>query len=650
MALDAKARPARGFAGWIGNPRVRSGLLVCSLLMLTIAAHAPGIRGGFISDDHLYITKNQLMHSGSGLRQIWLKLGATSQYYPLTFSSFWLEYRLWGTRPAGYHAVNVLLHALNALLIYIVLRRLKLPGAWLMAAIFGLHPVNVASVAWVSERKNVLSTAFYLASLLCYMKFLSLGSATKKRPSPVYCAAGLVLFGCALLSKTVTCTLPAAILVLMWWRRRPIDARAVIALAPMFAAAVVMGAVTVYAERNFSGASTDTLVFSASERLLIAGRALWHYAATLLWPARLCMVRPRWRIDPAQWQQYLFPMLAAFALAATWLAKRKIGRGPFAALALFTVTLLPVLGLVSFSYMEHSFVADHLVYLPCIALIALGVSAGMLLMRRLGRAVSRLQLPAAVVLIAVLALMTWNRSKVYADPELLWNDTIAKNPGSFMAYNGRGMCHRAKGRLAQAIADFNKAIELKPNHAPAYHNRGNAYYGMGNRAQALADYSKVIQITRGVTGSRYVASYAARAAACIELGDYDQAIADFTEAIKMAPHVAKYFLGRGTAYAKRGEHLLAIADYDEAVRLKADYSGAYVNRGESYSRLGRYDRAVADFSMAIKLNPDFGAAYYQRARAYKALGRRDLAAQDLAKAAELSARRAGARTATGGVP
>lgn len=631
MAVDTEARLTGGPPDAFKTAPVRLALPSCLLVVLTVAAHVPGIRGQFISDDHLYITKNQLMRDGDGLRRIWTELGATSQYYPLTFSSFWAEHRLWGSDPAGYHAVNISLHALNTFLLYAVLQFLGLPGAWLMAAVFSLHPVNVASVAWVSERKNVLSTAFYLASLLCYMRFLGLGLMKGKASSAVFCAAGLLLFACALLSKTVTCTLPPAILILIWWRRRRIDARTWFALAPMFAAATVLGAITIYAERSFSGAATGELALSALERLLVAGRSFWHYVGIVLWPARLSMVQPKWQIDPANWQDYLFPVLAVAALAGAWLARQRIDRGALAAVLLFTVTLLPVMGIVSFSYMQHSFVADHFVYLPCIPMIALAVSAGANLLGRLPRSSSIVRLAAGGVLVAGLAMATWRRSVVYASGELLWDDTIAKNPGSFMAYNGRGACRRAKGQFQEAITDLNRAIELKPNHAPAYHNRANAHYAIGDLSQAMADYSKVIALTHGTCGARYVAAYAARGAICIDIGDHDQAVADFSTAIKMAPHVAKYFLGRGTAQSMKGEHHLAMADYDQAILLKPNYSKAYVNRGESNAIMGNYDRAIADLSKAIELDPDFTAAYYQRAKVFEAMGRKEQAARDFSR-------------------
>jgi hypothetical protein len=200
--------------------------LAVALVALTLIAYYPAIRGGFIWDDDRYVTDNALLRSVDGLGKIWFKPGATIQYYPLVFTTFWIERHLWGLAPAGYHVVNVVLHAASAFLVYLIMRGLAVRGAVVVALLFALHPVHVESVAWITERKNVLSGLFYLAAAFVYLRANGWLTSADARPSPRAYAATLALFACALLSKTVTATLPAALLLVIW-RFRPVlaDAR-----------------------------------------------------------------------------------------------------------------------------------------------------------------------------------------------------------------------------------------------------------------------------------------------------------------------------------------------------------------------------------------------------------------------------------------
>jgi hypothetical protein len=253
-------------------------------------AYLPATRGDFIWDDDAYVQNNETLRSGDGLRRIWLEIGATDQYYPLVHTTFWLEYRVWQLSPAGYRGVNILLHVVSVVLLWRLLRRLSVPGAWVAAALFGLHPVHVESVAWITERKNVLSGVFYLAAAFLYLRSaLPTGDRPGDRPPrrgvagegagggvprPVY-VASLLLFACALLSKTVTASLPAALLLVLWWKRGRIgwgDARS---LLPFFALGVALGSITIWMERHEVGAVGPEWDLSPVERLLIAGRALW---------------------------------------------------------------------------------------------------------------------------------------------------------------------------------------------------------------------------------------------------------------------------------------------------------------------------------------------------------------------------------------
>jgi hypothetical protein len=296
------------------NPLVRDLLVGLFLLGVTLAAYAPVRHAGFIWDDDGHVTRADLrpLH---GLWRIWFEPGATQQYYPLLHSAFWLEHRIWADSPAGYHLANVVLHAAVAFLLFLLLRRLALPGALFASAAFALHPVCVESVAWISEQKNTLSAVFCLAAALAYLRF------DRGRRAGWY-ALGSVLFGMALATKTVTATLPAALLVILWWRRGRLSWRAdVLPLSPWLMMGVSAGFVTAYVEQAYIGATGTAFEFGVAARVLVAGRAAWFYLGKVFWPADLVFIYPRWSIDAGAPWQYLYPAAAAAVIAAARAAR-----------------------------------------------------------------------------------------------------------------------------------------------------------------------------------------------------------------------------------------------------------------------------------------------------------------------------------------
>ena len=351
--------------------RPRDWRVQCSLLALlltaTFAAYYPAWHGGLLWDDDAHVTRSEL-RSAAGLWRIWFDLGATQQYYPLTHSAYWAQYQVFGDATFGYHAANIALHALSAFLLALTLRRLDVPGAWLAAGVFALHPVHVESVAWITELKNTLSGVFYLGSALAYVRF------DDRRESRHY-AAALILFVLALLGKTVTATLPAALLVVLWWRRGHLRWRAnVRPLVPFFVIGAAAGLTTAWVEETLIGARGAGFELTVIERCLVAGRAVWFYLGTLVWPANLTFVYPRWQIDPQELTQFLYPLAVIALLAALWLLRNRV-RAPLAALLIFCGTLLPALGFLNVYPFRYSYVADHFQYLASIPILTLIAAA-----------------------------------------------------------------------------------------------------------------------------------------------------------------------------------------------------------------------------------------------------------------------------------
>jgi tetratricopeptide (TPR) repeat protein len=433
--------------------------LICALVALTVIVYAPALRNGFIWDDDDHLTQNSAVASPDGLRQIWSSL-TTSRYYPLTLSVFWLERQAWGLNPMPYHAVNILLHTTSVVLLFLLLRRLKIPGAWIAAALWAVHPVNVESVAWITEMKNTLSGVFFLLTLLSYLRY-----DEEKRKG--WYALALVAFAAALLSKPSTVPLPAVLLLYSWWRHGRwwrLD------VLPFIALAIGMAALTV-AEQSLtvrleaSGEWHLPLV----QRFLVAGKAFWFYLGKLVWPARLSFVYPRWETGSG-W----LLLLAAVAVGIVAFKKRWLGLG------YFVVMLAPVLGFVNVYYFRYSFVADHFCYLASIGPLAL--------------AAVRLPRSLAGVVLVGFGLLSWQRVAVFRDDTTLWRDTLAKNPDSTLAHNNLGNIERRAGRFVEAEQHYREALRLSPDYTQVHNNLGTVLADLGQRAEAEQEFETALRL------------------------------------------------------------------------------------------------------------------------------------------------------------
>ena len=495
MAEPTSIRPAGAQAPLAKTPDFgnRPWLLALGLVLVTFLAYQPVWHAGFIWDDDLYVTVNRALRSLDGLHGIWSKPGTTMQYYPLVFTSFWVEYHFWGLHPFGYHLVNVLLHALNAVLLWRVLRRLEIPGSWLAAAIFAIHPVQVESVAWITERKNVLSGLFYLLAALAYLRFRPLTDPKSARVCDWrFYPLVITLFLAALLSKTVTCSLPAALLLLVWWKTGRVGKQDALALAPLFVLGAALGLVTVQMEKH-AGASGAEWTLSFVQRCLLAGRALWFYAGKLFWPHNLTFIYPHWEIDASLAWQYLFPVAAVVVLIALWRLRTRIGRGPLVAVVFFAGTLVPALGFFDLYPFRYSYVADHFQYMACIGLIALTVSAGAAMYQRAGQHGRDSGRLATALVLVLLAVSTWKQARIYQDQETLWRDTLARNPAAWMAHNNLGAILIQQDKIEKAMGHSEQALQLNPDDSEAHYRLGVTLERAGKTNDAIWHYQQALR-------------------------------------------------------------------------------------------------------------------------------------------------------------
>jgi len=559
------------------------------IALLVLLAYLPALRDGFIWDDDSYVTENPTLHDPGGLRRIWFEVGAVPQYYPMVHTTFWLEYHLWGLNPVGYHLINVLLHATAAILLWQVLLRLRIRGAWPAAVIFALHPVQVESVSWITERKNVLSAVFYFAAALAYLRFVALAeTGGPNRHRRYWYLGALVLFLAALLSKTVTCTLPAALLLVCWWKKGRVQRDDIFPLLPFFALGVGLGLLTAWMEKYHVGAQGAEWSLTFADRCLIAGRALWFYAGKLVWPAHLTFIYPRWEIDPAVWWQWLFPLAAIGVVTGLWLARRRIGHGPLVAVLFFAGTLGPALGFVNVYPMRYSFVADHFQYLACVGLITLCAAE----LDRIPRVV-----PATLVVL--LGALTWQQTAIYRSLETLWRDTLAKNPDCWLAHNNLGIYLYREGHLEEAMEHYHMAIQINPNRSDTFYNLGAALAGQGRLDEAIENYRKAIQLNPDYS---YALNNLGNALAT--KGQLDEAIRNYRRAVQIDPNFYEALDNLGVALAAKGRFDEAIQNYHQAIRTNPNLPDTFYNLGLTLNQLGRTREAVDSYRAALKLNPD----------------------------------------------
>ena len=588
-------------------------------------AYKPAWNGQPIWDDDHHITSPDL-RSMNGLTRIWTHLGATQQYYPLVHSVFWLEYHLWGDSTRGYHLVTILLHFFSVSLLFKILRRLAIPGAWFVAAIFALHPVQVESVAWISELKNTLSGVFYFAAMLAYLKF----DSERKRK---YFIVAIGLFILGLMSKSVIATLPVSLLVVFWWKRGRLDWKHdIVPLLPFFTVGIASGLFTAWVEHTFIiRGEESTFAFTFVARCLIAGRVVWFYLGKILWPIDLIFIYPRWNVSQAVWWQYLFPFATLLFAGALWVL-RKRRRAPLAAFLYFIVTIFPVLGFLNVYPFRFSFVADHFQYLACIGPIALsaaGIGSGFGLLQ--GSLRRFLQPMLYVIVLLTLSVLTWKQSGVYADAETLYRTTIRKNPDCWMAHNNLGLLLTETGRTDEAMTHFLKALEINPIYSRAHNNLGNLLMQINRTDEAAVHFRKALEINPD-----YAETHTNLGTLLVKTGRMDEAVVHYRRALEINPNDVKAHNNIGNILLQTGRTDEAVVHFRKALEINPNLAEAHNNLGNILLQTGRTYEAVVHFRKALEINPNLAEAYDNLGLALFQTGQTDEAISHYRKALEIN--------------
>ena len=577
------------------------------IVLLTVVAYLPALRGGFIWDDDDHLTRNPAVLSSGGLKPIWSSL-AVSRYYPLTLTTFWVEHRVWGLNPLPYHAVNIALQAANAVLLWVLLKRLKVRGAWLAAALWAVHPVNVETVAWVTELKNTQSGFFFLLALLVFLRFED-GQRWQDYGIALVCGAA------AMLSKPSTVVLPGVILLCAWWRRGRWTRQDLLRVAPLVALTVGMSLLTVLEQRRHIQNEIETgSTLAAGQRLILAGHAVWFYAAKLIWPVPLSFIYPRWELQANSvlaWLPLAGLLVGAWAL---WQKRHEHwARVTIFGLGYFVVALLPVLGFFDIFFFRYSYVADHFQYLASMGLVALAANLAAFLCDRWGRNVGTV---AATATLLALMFCTWMQARVYHDSEALWRDTLAKNPNALMAHNNLAVLLEQTGRIPEAMGHLRQALQINADNSETHNNLGNAFFREGDKVNAVKEYEKALQSNPILATAHFNLGTTLR-----QLGRASEAIPHFEQALRLNPNYPEAQNNLGLALQDLGKTAEAQEHYQEALRLNPDYVEAHNNLGNILFSAGRMTEAASEYEAALRLKPDYAEAHNNLGNALLELGR-----------------------------
>jgi hypothetical protein len=430
------------------------------LILSVILTYTPVWKAGFVWDDDSILTANPCIVGPLGLKEIWTT--GAADICPLTLTTFWMEHALWGLNPLPYHVVNVLLHGACALLLWQVLRSLRVPGAWVGAALWALHPVSVESVAWVTEMKNTQSGFFFLLSILFFIRYLRAKNLAGQTGSGRAYALTLIFGALAMASKSSTVILPVVLCLCAWWLDGRWHWRNLTRVVPLFLMAIAAGTVSIWTQSAHLGSvAAPRWHRTWLERLGAAGDAVWFYLSKLLWPHPLITVYPRWQIATGQWVSYLGLVATVVVLSIFWLKRQSWSRACFFAFAYFLVALLPGLGLIDNTIFRLSLVFDHLQYLASIGPLALAGTGLVLLSNSIVPKRPWLQSSLCAGLLLILAMASWQRTLVYESSERLWTDTVTKNPDCWIGRNNLGYDLVGEGQVDKALEQFKKALRQK---------------------------------------------------------------------------------------------------------------------------------------------------------------------------------------------
>ncbi|MCY4262777.1 MAG: tetratricopeptide repeat protein [Candidatus Dadabacteria bacterium] len=586
---------------FLRKPPLNGNTFALLVLGLVVAAvYFPAVQAGFVWDDSI-MRDLRAVSTWRGIWDIWFDPADAymqggrwreGHYWPILYTTFWVEHKLWGFSPTGYHVVNILIHFANTVLLWRLLTRLSVPGAWFAAAVFAVHPLHTESVAWIMARKDMLATFFCFLSFAMWLRF------ENSRVRGHY-AGALALFVAAMFSKSVVVVFPATFLIARWWRDGGFTWTHVLSVMPFF---IVGFAVALVDMLFYQDVQPISLGYSMVDRIFIAAQSLWFYAGKLLLPMQLAVIYPHWDISTSDPLDWLYVIAAVATAAALWFFRHRIGRGPLACTLFFTVTLLPTLGFIDYGYMRYSFVADRYQYLAGAGFIVLFSAAFVHASSRLTGLAGAATRIFAFSLIVLLGVATWNHVGVYRNDVTLFRHISSLNPSARTAHlNLAYALLHSEGASEEALAAAREAVSKRPLYYSAHNVLGAALSGLGR---------------------------------------YEEAETHLRRAIELNPNYAPAFLNLGESLRRRGHYKEALGTYRAAVQIDPNYALPYVGAGYVLFALKRYKETVSSMKHALSLKPGLPMAprlYAIIGQSLRNMGRNEEAQRYLRRAAELAA-------------
>ncbi len=626
LKMENKTRVARAAApgnrkpSWARLFRGKDALYLLALCLAVIVPYVPAMQAGFVWDDRIFLEAGAV-RDVSGIWQIWFSpsvIENESHFWPLVYTTFWLEHKLWGFEPLGFHLVNIALHLANTLLVWRLMVRLAVPGAWLIAAVFAVHPLHVESVAWVMERKDLLSTLFYLAAFWTYINF------TKTRRSGSYLAS-LVLFGAGMLCKSIVVTLPAVLLLWHWWSSGRVTCGDLLRLMPFFLVALGIAAADMAFSRIREPISFD---YSLVERALIASQALWFYVGKLFWPLDLAIIYRHWKVDAADPAAWLYLAGAAAVPVMLWIYRGRLGRGPLACVVFFAVTLSPILGFIDFGYMQYSFVAERYQYLGGLGIIVLVVAMATRSAGKWKGAGRWATLGLVGLLLVLMGTLTWRQANIYRDVITFNSHILALNPAARFAHVNLAKGLFDLGRLDEALAaaqiavdkgavpaeahtalgatlavmkrfeeaehHLRRAVELKPGFMTPLHNLIEMYRRQGRYEDGL----EAALIVIGQNPNSFVGQ-SSSGLMLLQLNRFEEAETYLRRAVELDPRNATNLQNLAEALRKQQRYEEAVEWYGKVIEADPDLVQAYAAMADTFIQIKRYDEAASTLERAL---------------------------------------------------
>ena len=574
--------------------RLRTAGPGCVLVLITILVYLPCLRGPFVWDDRIWTIDAEWLMSGQyGLWQIWTNPTVLQQYFPVTATSFWLDYHLWRFNSLPYHIENVLLHALSCVLFWRCLLKLQVPSAWFAAALLAMHPVMVESVAWITERKNVLSMPLFLSAILAYGSYMNWWMNDVKQSKRKYLIA-LILFVLALLAKVTTFVFPPTLLLIAWWKRGRIDLHRDIRPAlPFFCVAIAIGMLVEWLERNHVGARGKDFEIAFADQIVLSGQVFWFYLGKLIWPQSLCCIYNRWTVDSGEWSQWIAIVGVLVVTGLVFRLRERIGRGTITAILFYAGGLAPVLGFLGVYGMRFSWVADRWAYLPSLAFFAVIATS----LSRVKN--NRLRYVLMLFILLSIGTLTWKQAANYQSLDRFWQSAIAGNSSPWKAENDYGAALLEEARIEEAIVHFGKAINIEPNEPDSHVNLGNAYLRSGQRETAMKVWENALERWPEIAIIHYNMSRA-----LMELGRVDEAISRLKHAIELAPRMSVAHLALADILVLQGQLDDAETHYNKTLEIRPEHPGANFGMGNLMFRRGDPGKALGFYQRTLDRMPD----------------------------------------------